>query len=377
MPSILTWRLGALGDSLLLLPTLAALRAQLPAHRIIAAGHPELLAPALWQGLADELADAAAPGFAPLFSGDAPAAGALPTDVEAALVWSARHHEIARGLARAGVPCVVGAPILPSEPTPMALHYLAGAAALGAAPVPFTLHPPRSAMTATGEAWQRISPDTGGPVALLHPGAGSRFKRWPLEHFLALAARLRRDGVAIAWTAGPADDEIREALRGAGEAGSTLPPLALDALAAVARRAAVLVSADCGVAHLAALLDVPAVTLFGPTDHRVWGPPGARSSVLHLGLPCAPCGEIMRRCPSRICLRGLPVEAVYAAVRARIEAGRAVPHPASGGSAPRRVPSRPAEFHPHAPAPAPPAPLQVARWGAFRTWAAQPPSALE
>jgi ADP-heptose:LPS heptosyltransferase len=374
----LTWRLGALGDSLLLLPTLAALRAQLPAHRIIAAGHPELLAPALWQGLADELVDAAAPRFAPLFSGDAPAAGALPTDVEAALVWSARHHEMARGLARAGVPRVVGAPILPSGPTPMVLHYLAGAAALGVAPVPFTLHPPHSAVEATADMWRSITPDAGGPVALLHPGAGSRFKRWPLEHFLALAARLRRDGVAIAWTAGPTDDEIREALCRAGEAGSTLPPLNLEALAAVARRATVVVSADCGVAHLAALLGVPAVALFGPTDHRVWGPPGARSSVLHLGLPCAPCGEIMRRCPSRICLRGLTVDAVYAAVRARLDAGRAAPYPASEDSAPLPcAPSRPAEFHPRAPAPAPPAPLQVARWGAFRTWAAQPPSVLE
>src|SRR4029453_4416991 len=50
-----------------------------------------------------------------------------------------------------------------------------------------------------------------------------------------------------------------------------------------------LVSADTGVAHLAAALGVITVTLFGPTDPRLTAPRSARARVVAPGAPCAPC----------------------------------------------------------------------------------------
>ena len=368
MSTILLWRLGALGDTLLLLPALAALRAARPTHEIVAAGNTTALAPALWSGLADRVIDAAAPALAALARGDAPAPGAIPPDVETAVVWSVRHAAIAQGLARAGIRRVIGAPALPPDRTPMAAHYLATLAPLGARAVPFTLSAPAEAWERTQAAWRRAA-SHGAPVALLHPGAGSPLKQWPLARYLELARALRADGSAVAWTAGPADEGVRRALHDAGEAANLLPELDVAALAAVLARAAVVVSGDCGVAHLAALLGVRGVALFGPTDQVVWGPPSRRVRVLRLALPCSPCGEIARHCPSHICLRGLPVAAVLAATQAQMAA--AVSGRLEQDTAPPTGVSSPAESHPPAPAPAPPGALPVARWDGGRTWGAQ------
>src|SRR2546423_7849444 len=291
MPTILTWRLGALGDTLLLLPALAALRATFPAHHIVACGQVAALAPALWSGLVDRTLDAADPRLAALAAGNAPAPSMLPDDLDVAVVWSARHVDIARGLTCAGARRVLAAPALPVGRTSVAAHYLSTLAALGVGPVSFRLRAPCEAVERTQAAWSCATRETGGSVVVLHPGAGSPIKRWPLPRYLALAQALRSEGVAVAWTAGPADDDERAALGTAGEGPHLLPCFDVADLAAVLVRAAVVVSGDSGVAHLAALLDVPSVVLFGPTDHVAWGPPGERTTVLRLALPCSPCGE--------------------------------------------------------------------------------------
>lgn len=368
MPSILLWRLGALGDSLLLLPALAACRAAFPTHDIVVAGQRAALEPALWSGLADRVVDGDAQGLAPLAAGDPPPHGSLPRDIVLAVVWSAGHEHVAKGLRRYGVPRVIAAPALPPTPIAVASYYLSALAPLGIAPVPFTLRPPRQAVIDTGVAWRVATSGSARPVVALHPGAGSTLKRWPLRRFLALAGLLRRDGVDVVWTAGPADEEVRAALQATGEEQYALPLLDIGGLSAVLSRAAVVVSGDCGVAHLSALLAVPGVTLFGPTDHLAWGPPGRETSVLRLALPCSPCGEVARRCPTRICLRGLPVAAVRAAVHARLDA-----HP-SADTAPHPGPPRPAVWCPPAPTPAPPGALPVARWDRAHRWGAGQPS---
>jgi len=323
-PSLLLWRLGALGDTVLLLPTLAALRAAAPERRLVLAGRPAYCAPALWQGLVDDVIDAASPRLAALSHGDAPPPGALPDGLDGAVVWSRAHETIARGLRRAGLRHVVSAPHLPPSPLAVSTYYAEAAAPFGSTPVAYRLEPPPYARLASEGAWRRATTargDAGGPVVILHPGAGSPAKRWPLDSFLALAGALRGAGVCCCWTLGPADETLAGALEAAGEGAAVLTPPDLAALVAVVQRAAVVVSADCGVAHVAALASIPSVALFGPTDDRVWAPPSARATVLRLVLPCAPCGEGMHACPSHICLRLLPMRAVYAAVRTRLDGG--------------------------------------------------------
>jgi len=119
-----------------------------------------------------------------------------------------------------------------------------------------------------------------GGVALLHAGAGSPSKRWPLERTLDLAKRLEPD---VALLAGEVEAEQwapaeREAFL---HAGGRFPD-DLEALAdrILADDVARWIGFDTGPTHLAAALGVPVLAMFGPTDPAVWTPRGPRVSIL-------------------------------------------------------------------------------------------------
>jgi predicted lipopolysaccharide heptosyltransferase III len=69
--------------------------------------------------------------------------------------------------------------------------------------------------------------------------------------------------------------------------------LTLEELTALLVRARVLISVDTAPVHIAQAVGTPVVTLFGPTDPRIWGPRGEQDVVLTQPLDCSPChGEI-------------------------------------------------------------------------------------
>lgn len=127
------------------------------------------------------------------------------------------------------------------------------------------------------------APPTGGWLAL-HPGSGGRTKCWPAERFAALAAHAHaRHGLEPLVCFGPADDAVRKAFEIALPAGlpwycaANFPLRELTALLVLARA---FVGNDAGVSHLAARC-CPTLALFGPTDPRVWRPLGPRVAVLN------------------------------------------------------------------------------------------------
>ncbi|MEK7765252.1 MAG: glycosyltransferase family 9 protein, partial [bacterium] len=78
---------------------------------------------------------------------------------------------------------------------------------------------------------------------------------------------------------------------------------------------------DSGPMHLAALLRVPVVAIFGPTvpafGYAPWPVGGTRHAVLGLDLPCRPCTPHGgARCPigTHECMTGISVERVTADV---------------------------------------------------------------
>jgi ADP-heptose:LPS heptosyltransferase len=100
---------------------------------------------------------------------------------------------------------------------------------------------------------------------VIHPFSGSPRKNWPLERFRELAARLEH----VEWCAGPEDD-FACAVR-------------IDDLYKLGcwlAGARVYIGNDSGIAHLAAAVGTPVVALFGPTDPRVWAPPGSNVRVI-------------------------------------------------------------------------------------------------
>jgi ADP-heptose:LPS heptosyltransferase len=128
----------------------------------------------------------------------------------------------------------------------------------------------------------RLSPPpyvrTGRPWApvLVHPGARYGAKRWPAQRFAAVAAMLNLPVEPVLVTGAADEHDLARAVAGAaGLADSRV--LAgrtnLVQLCALVAGAALVVSGDTGIAHLASAFGTPSVTLFGPVAPAQWGPP--------------------------------------------------------------------------------------------------------
>jgi ADP-heptose:LPS heptosyltransferase len=141
---------------------------------------------------------------------------------------------------------------------------------------------------------------------VLVPGASRRgaIKRWPLKHWTTLA-RMLKDRCELRWSLGPEESELREWLpRETGVA--ALPELSLWQLAAALRQADRIAAPDTGLLHLAVVLGVPVLGLYGSSDPVIAGIPAGAGTILRTGIACSPCRE--RRCQRRQCLDELAPE---------------------------------------------------------------------
>jgi ADP-heptose:LPS heptosyltransferase len=111
-----------------------------------------------------------------------------------------------------------------------------------------------------------VPPAPPGDFAVIHPFASSPAKRWPLEHFRAVAASL---SLPVKWCAGP-----EESLAGATRIDD------LYDLACWLSTARVYIGNDSGIAHLAAAVGTPVVAVFLATDAGIWAPRGPRVTIL-------------------------------------------------------------------------------------------------
>lgn len=124
--------------------------------------------------------------------------------------------------------------------------------------------------------WQRKRP------VLMHPGSGGIRKIWPLKHWWALINWLKeKNGRPILMTLGQADDALRHFASEAERMGVVvLDGLSLARLAALLSESRCYVGCDSGVSHLASMMGVPSLVVFGPTEPSVWGPQGSNVRIL-------------------------------------------------------------------------------------------------
>jgi ADP-heptose:LPS heptosyltransferase len=150
--------------------------------------------------------------------------------------------------------------------------------------------------------------ETSKPRIVLVPGASRRgaIKRWPLRHWIRLAALLK-SSCELRWSLGPEEEDLRAWLP--EETGvPALPPLSWWKLAAAVRQADRVITPDTGLLHLSVVMGVPVTALFGPSDPVVAGLPEGAGEVLRTGIVCSPCRE--RDCQRRQCLEELEPEHV-------------------------------------------------------------------
>ncbi|MBI5843755.1 MAG: glycosyltransferase family 9 protein [Deltaproteobacteria bacterium] len=158
----------------------------------------------------------------------------------------------------------------------------------------------------------RESAATGGPV-LLHPGAGSPRKRWPLERFAELAGGLRKMGIGSRYLIGPAEEGLLRELAGLGaEPADIVQSKDMATLLHHLKNCRALVGNDSGVSHLSAFMGIPTLAVFGPSDPLRWRPVGRSVKVLRPGnLTCGPCFESCEKnCDAPKCLADTGVEDV-------------------------------------------------------------------
>ncbi|MBN1223382.1 MAG: lipopolysaccharide heptosyltransferase II [Candidatus Aminicenantes bacterium] len=141
--------------------------------------------------------------------------------------------------------------------------------------------------------------DTSKPIVILSPGASyGPAKRWPTQNFGRLAVLLQdKIGAEILIVGSQQDGELGESIA----AGMNKKPVllagktSLNQLAGIVSHAALFVSNDSGLMHLANALHRPVIAIFGPTDPGRTGPYQEPSLVLKKEAPCWPC--FYRACP--------------------------------------------------------------------------------
>lgn len=116
---------------------------------------------------------------------------------------------------------------------------------------------------------------------LLAPGSGAIAKNWPARHWQQLAATMHRQGVPIGVLLGPVERERDDPRRWPWPVPIAFvePSDAIDLAHALAATRA-FVGNDSGPAHLAAMLGVPTLSLFGGGEPRVFAPLGPRAGYL-------------------------------------------------------------------------------------------------
>ena len=221
--------------------------------------------------------------------------------------------------------------------SPMAWGDLVAGLVDGPAPAPYRsvewTGPPAAAFTL---------PDT--PFCVLHVGASTPLKQWPPERWRRLGQRVAAHGYAIVLSAGPGEAPMLDAVDPISAWVRYPGTLTLPQLWHLLQRAAVLVCPDTGIAHLARLIGVPTVALFGPGSALLSGAGDFwhDSPFTALTIPDFPCrdqritmkreiawirrcerfpGSAPGQCPEARCMLALSDEMVWQATASRMGIG--------------------------------------------------------
>jgi heptosyltransferase-2 len=160
-------------------------------------------------------------------------------------------------------------------------------------------------------------PDDGRPVAALAPGAVGPSKRWPVSLYAALAQSLTAQGMAV-WVLGSPDEAplAAEIVRAAGERTRDLTSPDLRNAILALKLAAVAISNDSGLVHVAAAIGTPTIGIFGPTSPWHWAPLNALAATIETttDVPCRPCHKPTCRMEHHRCMVDIAPSQVLAAV---------------------------------------------------------------
>jgi heptosyltransferase III len=274
---ILVIRGGAIGDFILTLPAIAALRRQFPEAHLEVLGYPHITQLALAGGLVNQVRSMEGRGLAGFFARNGQLAEELAdyfSEFDIIISYLYDPDEIFRtNIARCSPAQFVVGPHRADErakvhAAKVYLKPLERLAIFDADPVP------QLSFGSRLPASNRLA---------LHPGSGSEGKNWPEPRWAEFLERLAcSTGFGLLLVGGEAEGERLQRLAAA------LPPartrvaqsLPLAELAGLLQTCLGFIGHDSGISHLAAAVGLPGLLLWGNSVEEIWRPPSEKMRVV-------------------------------------------------------------------------------------------------
>ncbi|HEY3198023.1 MAG TPA: glycosyltransferase family 9 protein [Nitrospirales bacterium] len=315
--SLLVVHPGSLGDTILALPVLAALKERHHPASLHLIGHPSLVDVLPGRTVIDAMHSIEGPQYRELLGGSErmrPAMVEFFRPFGLIVVWAADHT----GSVRATLEClgisrvVVRSPGLREDTNQHATDRFRGTVEdlLPTEELPESGLTPTENDRRSGARWlltHGIDPESEHIIAV-HAGSGSVSKCWPSDRFAVVIRALLRHRIRVVLIQGPADEEMTQAV--ARQVPVSLPRLRNASLATVVGVLSIcdgFLGNDSGITQLATASGMPTVAVFGPTDPRIWGYRHKRLVPLRAEKACGcTTREAQQTCNGRVCLATSP-----------------------------------------------------------------------
>ncbi|MDE3221208.1 MAG: glycosyltransferase family 9 protein [Nitrospirota bacterium] len=301
---------GGLGDVLLAVPAMTRLRTRFPKHRLVLCAEDQVAKLLLACRIIDEWISMQGRACADLFAGADSVTGQVQAwleDCDLAISWMEDlDGKLTETLKAVGVrEVVVRSPfstaIQAAHQRDRFLEAINEAPSDGEegvllAVTESVLHLGQACIEAAGLS-------IGQPLVVIHPGSGSAHKCVGPEPLATVVAAVQISGGIPVILEGPADREpVERLLQSCANPPIVLKGLDVLTVAGVLAQARLFVGQDSGVTHLAGLIGVRTVALFGPTDPARWAPRGTHVAVLQGALCLCRSWDEVRRCKDKPCL---------------------------------------------------------------------------
>lgn len=284
---------GALGDVVLAVPAMRRLLARFPLHRSLLISNEPIGRFLLECRMVDAWIPVQGAACADLFAGAVPAStelGSWLKSCDCAVAWiNDEGGTLATVLRSCGIPEMwIQSPFSPElNGVHQGDRFLETIGeTVGGGSLDGQMQIPSDLVERGQVHLERMGIPFDRPIVLIHPGSGSRRKCINPEVLALAIEQFQHEDMCPLILEGPAD---RESVAGLSNLVPAVPVIAgvdLSIVACLLARSVLYVGNDSGMTHLAALLAVPAIALFGPTDPERWAPRGSHVTVLR-GACCA------------------------------------------------------------------------------------------
>lgn len=308
--TVVIYHPGALGDVLLAVPAIKRVALRFPGREIVLVAQASVGRLLAECRVIDKWISIESQGCAGLFS----RVGLEPGEVaacfercEAAVAWVEDvDGSLAHGLRECGVPEVwIRSPFSPTlrgvHQSDRFLETIGEDAATVLGPEALTV--PRHLLE-RGRCYLADNGIQGNQLlVLIHPGSGSLHKCLRPDKMASLVETLEGKGMFPVLLEGPADHCIVDVLlRLLSKPTLVLRGLDLSLLAGVLSQSHLYIGHDSGVTHLAALLGLRTLAIFGSTDPARWAPRGSHATIVRGGPCICPSWDSVKTCQEKPCL---------------------------------------------------------------------------